>query len=59
MDPNGAGLEPAWPVYNATTGGGVGSNIVWAVNGSYVEVDDWRAEGMNWFIENSYAVLGD
>lgn len=67
LDPNGAATTdtpsrlPAWPAYNLTAGGGVGQNIVFAAkgNGSYVEVDDYRAEGINWLIENSLTVLGN
>jgi carboxylesterase type B len=63
QDPNGQkglGLPggAAWPVYNTTAGGGVGQNIVWSDKGSFVEVDSWRAEGINYFIENSLGVLG-
>lgn len=72
LDPNGAGgatattgLEfpgsgaVAWPAYNASEGGGVGRNMVFSVNGSYVEWDDFRAEGMRWMIENSLPVFGN
>lgn len=63
QDPNGPeGLslpgELSWPAYNVTIGGGVGQNIVWSDKGSYVEVDDWRVEGINYFIENSLPVFG-
>ncbi|AEO67420.1 uncharacterized protein THITE_125668 [Thermothielavioides terrestris NRRL 8126] len=47
-----------WPPYNASAGGGVGQNLVWTDKGSYVEMDSWRAEGINYFIENSLAVFG-
>lgn len=63
QDPNGPkeldlpGLE-TWPSYNASVGGGVGENLVWTAKGSYVEVDSWRAEGINYFIRNSLAVFG-
>jgi carboxylesterase type B len=63
QDPNGPeGLnlpgEVSWPAYNVTVGGGVGQNMVWSDKGSYVEVDDWRVEGINYFIENSLLVFG-
>jgi carboxylesterase type B len=64
QDPNGPkglglpGVEEGWPVYNTSAGGGVGQNIVWTDKGSYVEMDSWRAEGINYFIENSLAVFG-
>lgn len=63
LDPNGAGLEidgvAAWPVYNATLGGGVGQNVFLDTNGSSVAWDSYRAEGINWMIENSLAVFGN
>lgn len=64
LDPNGAsGLNitgvPSWPVYNASAGGGVGYNIVWNVNGSYLERDTFRAEGMQWMIDNSLTLFGN
>lgn len=66
LDPNGAaGLNltdvAAWPVYNASEGGGVGRNIVFSVNGtgSYLEWDDYRAEGIQWMTENSLSVFGN
>ncbi|KAH6611774.1 Alpha/Beta hydrolase protein [Chaetomium sp. MPI-SDFR-AT-0129] len=63
QDPNGPkglglpGLE-TWPSYNASAGGGVGENIVWTDKDSYIEVDSWRAEGINYFIQNSLTVFG-
>ncbi|KAL1860444.1 hypothetical protein Daus18300_009218 [Diaporthe australafricana] len=64
LDPNGAGLEiagvaGAWPVYNATEGGGVGRNVFLDTNGSSVAWDSYRAEGINWMIENSLSVFGN
>ncbi|KAI3396681.1 hypothetical protein diail_11789 [Diaporthe ilicicola] len=63
LDPNGAGLEidgvGAWPVYNATEGGGVGRNVFFDTNGSSVAWDSYRAEGINWMIENSLSVFGN
>lgn len=63
LDPNGAGLEidgvAAWPVYNATEGGGVGRNVFLDTNGSSIAWDSYRAEGINWMIENSLAVFGN
>lgn len=58
--PEGLGLPDGetWPVYDASVGGGVGQNIVWSDKGSYVEMDSWRAEGINYFIDNSLAVFG-
>ncbi|CAO2658283.1 Nn.00g060060.m01.CDS01 [Neocucurbitaria sp. VM-36] len=37
LNPNGAGVDPEWPVYNATAGGGVGQNLVFSAKGSFVE----------------------
>jgi len=66
LDPNGAqeglGLKDKkpWPVYNITTGGGVGQNVVFTVNGtSYVEADSWRAEGIAWLMDHGLSVLGN
>jgi carboxylesterase type B len=60
MDPTGgasSGLQ--WPVYDHKTGGGVGKNIVWdAERVSYLEWDSWRAEGIDWMIQNSLSVFG-
>lgn len=48
-----------WPVYDVQAGGGVGKGIVWdADKVSYTELDDHRAEGINWMIENSLSALG-
>lgn len=64
LDPNGAqglgipGVD-AWPVYNATEGGGVGKNIVFDVNGSYTEWDNYRGEGIQWMIDNSLDLFGN
>lgn len=63
QDPNGhkgLGLPggATWPAYNTTVGGGVGQNIVWTDKGSYVEMDSWRAEGINYLIQNSLPVFG-
>ncbi|KAL2172746.1 hypothetical protein VTG60DRAFT_2565 [Thermothelomyces hinnuleus] len=65
QDPNGpegilTGLPggETWPVYDPAVGGGVGQNMVWSEEGSYVEMDSFRAQGINYFIENSLAVFG-
>lgn len=64
LDPNGAkglgiaGVD-AWPVYNASEGGGVGKNIVFSINGSFTERDNYRAEGIEWMIENSLPLFGN
>lgn len=64
LDPNGeSGLGvdgvDAWPAYNPTEGGGVGQTVVFDTNGSSVVWDTYRAEGINWMIENSLAVFGN
>ncbi|KAK6208193.1 hypothetical protein LQW54_006974 [Pestalotiopsis sp. IQ-011] len=61
LDPNGAAVSPAWPAYNTSSGGGVGQNIVWSVkgNGSYVEWDDYRAEGMKYLADNALELFGN
>lgn len=62
LDPNGAsGLGTPWPAYDLNEGGGVGQNIVWSVEGqgNYLELDTYRAEGINWFIEHSLTVYGN
>lgn len=58
LDPNGE-EGSSWPVYDPAKGGGVGENLVWTKDGSHVEVDSWRAEGINWMIENALAVFGN
>lgn len=63
LDPNGpnglgiTGLE-AWPVYNASAGGGVGKELIFDVNGSYAAWDNYRAEGIQWMIDNSLSLFG-
>lgn len=67
LDPNGdaGGLDfpgsgvVAWPSYNASVGGGVGQNIIFDVNGSYVSWDNFRAEGIQWMIDNSMPLFGN
>ncbi|KAM7185088.1 Alpha/Beta hydrolase fold [Rhypophila sp. PSN 637] len=66
MDPSGGrstgrpdSRPVQWPLYDAESGGGVGKNLVWdADKVSYIEWDDFRAEGINWMIENSLSALG-
>ncbi|KAH6664513.1 Alpha/Beta hydrolase protein [Halenospora varia] len=49
---------PTWPNYDIVTGGGVGKNMVFEANGSYVEVDDYREEGMKWIADNALSLYG-
>ncbi|CAK7228907.1 hypothetical protein SBRCBS47491_007068 [Sporothrix bragantina] len=66
LDPNGhsarsgssTGTSVPWPIYNATTGGGAGHNMVWQADGSYVEPDTYRAEGIRWMIDHGLDVFG-
>jgi carboxylesterase type B len=52
---NGAGVQ--WPVYKVG-GQGVGENIVFQKNGSSIEVDGWRKEGIQWINEHALSVYG-
>lgn len=63
QDPNGPNGLPLrsgsnWPVYNTTVGGGVGQEILFAEDGASVQMDGWRAEGLNWLIEHGLSVFG-
>ena len=59
QDPNvGGSIDDEWPVYDAESGGGLGQNMVFELEGSHAEWDDHRAEGINWFIDNALAVFG-
>ncbi|KAI5926301.1 Alpha/Beta hydrolase protein [Camillea tinctor] len=58
LNPNGDTVSPAWPQYDTAVGGGVGQEIVWSANGSYVEIDDFRAEGINWIVEHALDIFG-
>ena len=61
LDPNRNGIKGVneWPVYNATLGGGVGSDMVFTVNqSSYAEPDTFRGEGIAWLSENARDVYG-
>ena len=63
MDPNSIGEKKVdigvdkWPVYNITEGGGVGNLAYFNANGSFVRLDTYRAEALNWLIEHSLDVL--
>lgn len=60
LNPNGDNVKPTWPTYDLAAAGGVGQNMVFAVEGqgSHVEIDDYRAEAINWIIENGLTVFG-
>lgn len=64
LDPNGGDSGTtvggtSWPAYDPADGGGVGKGIVFALGGSYVELDDFRAEGISWLIQNALPVFGN
>ena len=60
LDPNGDGEEleygVVWPRYDASKD--VDQNVVWDLKGSPAESDDWRAEGIEWFIRHALSVFG-
>ena len=61
LDPNEDGIPDAdvWPIYNSTTSGGEGMNMVFTVNGSsYAEHDTFRGEGIAFVSENALSVYG-
>lgn len=61
LDPNLNGVQGVnpWPVYNATTGGGAGWDMVFTVNEtSYAEPDTFRGEGIAWISTNARDVYG-
>ncbi|TDZ22036.1 Lipase 1 [Colletotrichum orbiculare MAFF 240422] len=57
LDPNGAPGLGSWPEY--TLEGGAGSDVVFAINGTAVETDDWREEGISWLIDHSLDLFGN
>lgn len=59
LDPNGAPGLGSWPVYETNDDGDVGSDVLFRLDGTTIETDDWRAEGMNWFIEHGLDILGN
>ncbi|KAH8884560.1 alpha/beta-hydrolase [Thozetella sp. PMI_491] len=62
LDPNGgAPSGVVWPAYDPNVGGGVGQNLVWSTQGSgtFVEIDSYRSEGINWFINNALSIFGN
>ncbi|KAH8201568.1 hypothetical protein TruAng_004260 [Truncatella angustata] len=61
LDPNSEAVSPAWPIYNTTSSSGVGKEVVWSVKdgGSYVEFDDYRAEGMKYLSDNALTLFGN
>ncbi|OWT42434.1 hypothetical protein VFPPC_18411 [Pochonia chlamydosporia 170] len=48
-----------WPTFDPTDGGGAGRGIVFELDHLSVELDDWRAEGINWLIQNDLALIGN
>ncbi|KAJ6446227.1 prefoldin subunit 2 [Purpureocillium lavendulum] len=64
LDPNGKnGLGfrhgARWPKYDTGAGGGVGQDVVWTLEGGAVEVDDWRAAGIEWMMDHALSVFGN
>lgn len=58
VDPNGKSGKlvskgTTWPVY------GTGKGIVFGLNSTVVEKDNWRAEGMTWLAKHSLTVFGN
>ncbi|RGP61277.1 hypothetical protein FSPOR_10106 [Fusarium sporotrichioides] len=63
LDPNGnTGKElfsgKEWPIYDLSDGPD-GEGIVFNINGSEIEVDDWRSDGMDWMAEHALDVFGN
>ncbi|KAL1907287.1 hypothetical protein Sste5344_006919 [Sporothrix stenoceras] len=58
LDPNGKGGGGSWPIYNTTTGGGAGHNMVWRAGSSHIEPDIYRAEGIRWMINHGLDIFG-
>ncbi|KAG6008130.1 hypothetical protein E4U43_000213 [Claviceps pusilla] len=46
------------PVFAAQDGRGAGRGLVFALEGPRVAWDDWRTEGINWFMENDLGLVG-
>ncbi|KAK1999026.1 carboxylesterase [Colletotrichum falcatum] len=59
LDPNGAPGLGDWPVYGTKGEAGVGSDVVFGIDGPFVETDDWRKEGMDWMIEHALDIFGN
>lgn len=57
--PNSRDHHESWPLFNSMDGGGAGRGIVFGVDNMSVELDDWRAEGINWLIENDLGLIGN
>ncbi|KAJ4250899.1 hypothetical protein NW762_011549 [Fusarium torreyae] len=45
----------AWPTYGSPQSG---KEVVFTLNSTYVEMDKWRAKGIDWLISHSLDVLG-
>lgn len=58
LDPNGAPGLGEWPAYS-TEGGAPGSDVVFGLNGTVLETDDWRADGMSWMVEHGLDIFGN
>ncbi|OLN95864.1 Lipase 1-like protein 2 [Colletotrichum chlorophyti] len=58
LDPNGAPGLSSWPAYEVGDEG-VGSDVVFGIEGAVVETDDWRKDGMDWLIKHALDILGN
>ncbi|KAM0244371.1 hypothetical protein ACHAP5_006278 [Fusarium lateritium] len=63
LNPNGdsgsllfSGRE--WPVYELSDGSD-GKGVVFNINGTHVEIDNWRSGGMDWMAEHALTVFGN
>ena len=59
LDPNGNKGEDLfsgekWPIYDSPA-----DSIVFNINGSHIEADDWRSDGMDWMIKHALDVFGN
>jgi len=59
LDPSGAPGLGEWPVYDIKNEAGVGSDMVFGIDGPFVETDDWRKEGMEWMMEHALDIFGN
>jgi hypothetical protein len=47
-----------WPPYDLSDGPD-GKGIVFNINGSEIEVDNWRSDGMEWMAEHALSAFGN
>lgn len=63
LDPNGdSGPElfngNKWPIYKPSRSPN-GKGVVFNINGTHIEVDNWRAGGIEWMAEHALTVFGN